>query len=122
MQLPLLLKAAILGVVKGLTEFLPISRAGHLILAGSLLGSSDDKAKLSAVAIQTVARLAVVSCYRAKLRSVLVGLPSSAQARRFVLNVIIAFLPAAVLGVAFGKFIKRVLFNPVPVALAFVIG
>ncbi|HKU38373.1 MAG TPA: undecaprenyl-diphosphate phosphatase [Polyangiales bacterium] len=122
MQLPLLLKAAILGVVEGLTEFLPISSTGHLILAGSLLGWSDDKAKLFDVAIQTGAILAVVFFYRAKLWSVLVGLPSSAEARRFALNVVIAFLPAAVLGVALGKFIKQVLFKPVPVALAFVLG
>ncbi|HKP57701.1 MAG TPA: undecaprenyl-diphosphate phosphatase [Polyangiales bacterium] len=122
MELPLLLKAAILGVVEGLTEFLPISSTGHLILAGSLLGWTDEKAKLFDVAIQTGAILAVVYYYRQKLLSVALGLASSAQARRFALNVIIAFLPAAVLGVVLGKWIKHALFKPVPVALAFVLG
>lgn len=122
MELPLLLKAAILGVVEGLTEFLPISSTGHLILAGSLLGWTDEKAKLFDVAIQTGAILAVVYYYRTKLLSVALGLASSAQARRFALNVIVAFLPAAVLGVVLGKWIKHALFKPVPVALAFVVG
>src|SRR5262245_22128233 len=122
MELPLLLKAAILGVVEGLTEFLPISSTGHLILAGSLLGWTDEKAKLFDVAIQTGAILAVVYYYRQKLLSVALGLASSAQARRFALNVIIAFLPAAVLGVVLGKWIKHALFKPVPVALAFVLA
>jgi undecaprenyl-diphosphatase len=117
-----LLKAAILGVVEGLTEFLPISSTGHLILAGSLLGLTSDKAKLFDIAIQTGAMLAVVWLYREKLTATLLGLFSSAQARRFALNLAIAFLPAAVLGVLFGKFIKQVLFKPVPVALAFVLG
>jgi undecaprenyl-diphosphatase len=122
MDIPLLLKAAILGVVEGLTEFLPISSTGHLILAGSLLGWTDDKAKLFDVAIQTGAILAVVYYYRQKLLSVVFGLTSSAAARRFAINVIIAFLPAAALGVALGKWIKHALFKPVPVALAFVLG
>jgi undecaprenyl-diphosphatase len=122
MELPLLLKAAILGVVEGLTEFLPISSTGHLILAGSLLGWTDDKAKLFDVAIQTGAILAVVYYYRQKLLSVALGLASSAAARRFAINIIVAFLPAAVLGVVLGKWIKHALFKPIPVALAFVIG
>jgi undecaprenyl-diphosphatase len=121
-DIPLLLKAAILGVVEGLTEFLPISSTGHLILASSLLGWTDEKAKLFDIAIQTGAMLAVVWFYRQKLGSVAIGVFSSAQARRFVLNVVVAFLPAAVLGVVFGKMIKRVLFKPVPVALAFILG
>jgi undecaprenyl-diphosphatase len=120
--MPLLLKAAILGIVEGLTEFLPISSTGHLILAGSLLGWTDEKSKLFDVAIQTGAILAVIWYYRSKLWSVLSSLTSSPVARRLVLNLLVAFLPAAVLGVAFGKLIKRVLFKPVPVALAFVIG
>jgi undecaprenyl-diphosphatase len=120
--MPLLLKAAILGIVEGLTEFLPISSTGHLILAGSLLGWTDEKSKLFDVAIQTGAILAVLWYYRSKLWSVLASLTSSPVARRLVLNLVVAFLPAAVLGVAFGKLIKRVLFKPVPVALAFVIG
>lgn len=121
-DIPLLVKAAILGVVEGLTEFLPISSTGHLILAGSLLGWTDDKAKLFEIAIQTGAILAVVFLYRQKLTTVATSLLSSATSRRFVLNVAIAFLPAAVLGVVFGKVIKHVLFKPVPVALAFVVG
>jgi undecaprenyl-diphosphatase len=120
--MPLLLKAAILGIVEGLTEFLPISSTGHLILVGSLLGWTDEKAKLFDVAIQTGAILAIIWYYRRKLLSVLTGLTSSPVARRLALNLLIAFLPAAVLGVVFGKMIKRVLFKPVPVALAFVVG
>ena len=121
-DLPLLAKAAILGVVEGLTEFLPISSTGHLILVGSLLGWHDDKAKLFDVAIQTGAMCSVIWLYRARIMRVLAGLSSDPVARRFVLNVVIAFLPAAVLGVIFGSDIKRVLFAPVPVALAFIVG
>lgn len=120
--LPLLLKAAILGTVEGLTEFLPISSTGHLILTASLLGFTGEKAKLFEVAIQTGAMLSVIWYYRARIIRVVSGLPSSETARRFALNVAIAFMPAAVLGVAFGSAIKRVLFKPVPVALAFVLG
>src|SRR5262249_55932729 len=87
-----------------------------------LLGWTDDKAKLFEIAIQTGAILAVVFYYRERLTTVVAGLTSSATARRFVVNVAIAFLPAAVLGVVFGKLIKRVLFKPVPVALAFIVG
>jgi undecaprenyl-diphosphatase len=121
-ELPLLVKAAILGIVEGLTEFLPISSTGHLILAGSLLGFTGDKAKLFELVIQTGAMFAVLWYYRQRIASVLVGIPRSAVARRFALNVLIAFLPAAVLGVVAGKLIKQVLFKPVPVALAFIIG
>lgn len=120
--LPLLAKAALLGLVEGLTEFLPISSTGHLILAGSLLGFSDEKAKLFDVAIQTGAMLAVVWYYRARIGATVAGLGSDRRAQRFALNVLIAFLPAAVLGVLFGKYIKAHLFKPVPVALAFVVG
>jgi undecaprenyl-diphosphatase len=120
--MPLLLKAAILGIVEGLTEFLPISSTGHLILVGSLLGWTDEKAKLFDVAIQTGAILAIIWYYRSKLLSVITDFTSSPVARRLVLNLVIAFLPAAALGVLFGKMIKRVLFKPVPVALAFVVG
>ena len=120
--LPLLVKAALLGVVEGLTEFLPISSTGHLILAGSLLGFSDDKAKLFDVAIQTGAMLAVVWFYRERIGATLAGLGREPRARRFAINVLIAFLPAAVLGVTFGRAIKTHLFKPVPVALAFIIG
>jgi undecaprenyl-diphosphatase len=120
--LPLLLKAAILGTVEGLTEFLPISSTGHLILAASLLGFTGEKAKLFEVAIQTGAMLSVIWYYRERIARVVLGLPRSVAARRFALNVVIGFLPAAVLGVIFGSAIKRVLFKPVPVALAFIVG
>jgi undecaprenyl-diphosphatase len=120
--LPLLVKAAILGLVEGLTEFLPISSTGHLILAGSLLGWNDDKAKVFDVAIQTGAMFAVIWYYRVRITKVVSGLGHDPVSRRFALNVVIAFLPAAVLGVLFGKYIKDVLFEPVPVALAFIVG
>ena len=120
--LPLLAKAVILGVVEGLTEFLPISSTGHLILAGSLLGFSGEKEKLFHVAIQTGAMFSVLWYYRQRIGAVLRGLPSDPGARRFTFNVAVAFVPAAVLGVAFGGHIKRVLFHPVPVAAAFIVG
>jgi undecaprenyl-diphosphatase len=120
--LPLLVKALILGVVEGLTEFLPISSTGHLILAGSLLGWNDAKAKVFDVAIQTGAMAAVIWYFRARIGRVIAGLGSDRVARRFATNVVVAFLPAAVLGVLFGGYIKEVLFEPVPVALAFIVG
>ena len=122
MDVLLLLKAAIMGVVEGLTEFLPISSTGHLILAGALLGMDDDKAKVFDIAIQTGAIFAVIIVYWQRLRDTLLQLPSSAQARRFVLNVLIAFLPAVVLGLLFGKVIKAHLFNPTVVASTFILG
>jgi undecaprenyl-diphosphatase len=120
--LPLLVKAVILGLVEGLTEFLPISSTGHLILVGSFLGWNDDKAKVFDVAIQTGAMAAVIWYYRARIGRVVAGLGSDRTSQRFALNVLVAFLPAAVLGVLFGKYIKQVLFEPVPVALAFIVG
>lgn len=120
--LPLLVKAVILGIVEGLTEFLPISSTGHLILAGSLLGWHDDKAKVFDVAIQTGAMAAVIWYYRARIGRVIAGLGSDRSSQRFALNVVVAFLPAAILGVLFGGYIKSVLFEPVPVALAFIVG
>jgi len=118
----LLVKAAIMGVVEGLTEFLPISSTGHLILAGSLLGFDDAKAKVFDIAIQTGAIFAVILVYWAKIRSTLVALPTERQAQRFALNVFIAFVPAVVLGLLFGKAIKAHLFTPVVVASTFIIG
>jgi undecaprenyl-diphosphatase len=120
--LPLLVKAAILGVVEGLTEFLPISSTGHLILAGSLLGWSGEKAKLFDVAIQSGAMLAVIVYYREKLLNVASGISYHRPSQRFVLNVFIAFLPLAILGLTFRKPIKEYLFHPVPVAMAFIVG
>jgi undecaprenyl-diphosphatase len=120
--LPILVKAAILGVVEGLTEFLPISSTGHLILASSLLNFSGEKAKLFAVAIQTGAMCSVIWYFRDRIVRVLSGLLSEPVAQRFSINVLIAFLPAAVLGLLFGKYIKQHLFSPVPVAIAFIVG
>lgn len=117
-----LVVAAILGVVEGLTEFLPVSSTGHLILAGDLLGFNDERGKVFDVVIQTGAMLAIVWEYRARFSAVLLGVYRDAAARRFVLNLGVAFLPAALLGLAFGKLIKAFLFRPVPVALAFVVG
>jgi undecaprenyl-diphosphatase len=121
-DLVLLLKAAIMGIVEGLTEFLPISSTGHLILAGALLGMDDAKAQVFDIAIQTGAILAVIIVYWQKIRSTLVQLPTERQAQRFALNVLIAFLPAVVLGLLFGKAIKAHLFTPVVVASAFIVG
>jgi undecaprenyl-diphosphatase len=118
----LLLKALILGVVEGLTEFLPISSTGHLILASELLGFNDDKGKVFEIVIQTGAMLAIVWEYRSKFIGIALGLGHDRKARQFVINLAIAFLPAAMLGLAFGKYIKAALFKPVPVAIAFIIG
>ena len=118
----LLLKAFILGIVEGLTEFLPISSTGHLILVGDLLAFNDDKGKVFQLVIQTGAMLAVVWEYRARFARVLSGLFSDTGSQRFALNVAVAFLPAAVLGLLFGGAIKASLFRPVPVALAFIVG
>jgi undecaprenyl-diphosphatase len=122
MDLVLLLKAVVMGIVEGLTEFLPISSTGHLILAGSLLGFADEKAKVFDIAIQTGAIFAVVLVYWQKIRDTLVALPSQRQAQRFALNVLIAFLPAVVLGLLFGKAIKAHLFTPAVVASTFILG
>ncbi|MEO8158916.1 MAG: undecaprenyl-diphosphate phosphatase [Betaproteobacteria bacterium] len=122
MDLPLLIKALILGVVEGITEFLPVSSTGHLILAGDLLDFNTETGKLFEIVIQCGAILAIVWEYRAKLISVLARLPSDPQARRFAINLLVAFVPVAVLGLLFGKAIKAVLFKPVPVAIAFIVG
>lgn len=122
MDIALLIKAAIMGIVEGLTEFLPISSTGHLILAGSLLGLHDDKAKVFDIAIQTGAIFAVILVYWQKIRDTLVALPASRQAQQFALNVLVAFLPAVVLGLLFGKQIKAYLFTPEVVASTFIIG
>lgn len=122
MDIVLLVKAAIMGVVEGLTEFLPISSTGHLILAGALLGFEGEKAKVFDIAIQTGAIFAVILVYWQKIRSTLVELPTSAQARRFTLNVFIGFLPAVVLALAFGKLIQAHLFTPMVVATTFILG
>ena len=122
MDILLLLKAAIMGIVEGLTEFLPISSTGHLILAGALLDFHGEREKVFEIAIQTGAILAVVIVYWQKIRGTALALPHSRQAQRFTLNVLIAFLPAVVLGLLFGKAIKENLFTPIVVATTFIIG
>ena len=119
---PNLLTAAILGLVEGLTEFLPVSSTGHPIVAASLLDYTGDKAKLFEIVIQAGAILAVCWEYRRKLIGVAAGLFSDRAAQRFAINVGVAFLPAAILGLAFSRLIKAHLFAPVPVASAFVVG
>ena len=118
----LLVKALILGIVEGITEFLPVSSTGHLILVGDLLDFNNEKGKLFEIVIQCGAILAIVWEYRATLASVIARLPTDRQARRFATNLLIAFLPVAILGLLFGRAIKEVLFKPVPVAVAFIVG
>jgi len=117
-----LLNAIVLGLVEGLTEFLPISSTGHLIIAGSLLGFVGDRAKVFEIAIQSGAMLAVVWEYRARFGHAIAGIASDPVARRFAQNLVIAFVPAAALGFVLGKHIKALLFHPVPVAIAFIAG
>ena len=122
MDLLLLAKAAILGIVEGLTEFLPISSTGHLIVASSLLGLRGANVATFEIAIQTGAMFAVIWEYRRRLIAAVAGIASEAVAQRFVINVAVAFAPAVVFGLLLGKVIKEHLFHPVPVAAAFVIG
>ena len=117
-----LLQALILGVVEGLTEFLPVSSTGHLILVGALLDFNDARGKLFEIVIQSGAILAVCWEYRLRIVSVIGGLPTDQASRNFTLNIAIAFTPLAVLGLLFGKFIKANLFNPVVVATTFILG
>ena len=114
--------AVILGLIEGATEFIPVSSTGHLILAGALLGFDDEKSKVFDIAIQTGAIFAVIIVYWQKIRDTLVALPTQRQARRFALNVLIAFVPAVILGLLFGKAIKAHLFTPVVVASTFILG
>ena len=122
MDFVVLLKAAVMGIVEGLTEFLPISSTGHLILAGALLGLDDEKAKVFDIAIQTGAIFAVILVYWQKISRTVLDLPTDITARRFAANVAIAFLPAVVLGLLFGKQIKLYLFTPEVVASTFIVG
>jgi undecaprenyl-diphosphatase len=119
---PTLITALLLGIVEGLTEFLPVSSTGHLIVAGSLAGYTGEQAKTFEIVIQAGAILAVCWEFRARLLKVVRGIFSDAGAQRFAVNLVVAFLPAAALGLAFNKIIKAHLFAPVPVACAFVIG
>jgi undecaprenyl-diphosphatase len=116
------LDALILGLVEGITEFLPISSTGHLILARSLLGLEGPAVDRALIVIQGAAILAVCWEYRVKLWQTLLGLATQPAARRFVLNLLVAFLPLAILGLTFEKTIERVLFAPLPVAVALIVG
>lgn len=122
MDVLILFKALILGVVEGITEFLPVSSTGHLILAGDLLGFNDERGKLFEIVIQSGAILAVVWEYRVRLAGVVRGLGRDPLANRLVLNLAIAFVPLAVLGLLFKRAIEAHLFKPLPVALAFIFG
>lgn len=122
MDLLLLLKALILGIIEGLTEFLPISSTGHLIIAGDLLNFNDARASVFKIAIQFGAILAVCNIYRERIVKVVTGLGRDPDANRLTINIICAFLPAMVLGVLFHSTIKEMLFNAVVVASALIIG
>ncbi|WP_298008778.1 undecaprenyl-diphosphate phosphatase [uncultured Aquabacterium sp.] len=126
MDVILFVKAALMGIVEGLTEFLPISSTGHLILAGSLLdfghSAGADKAKVFDIAIQTGAIFAVVLVYWQRVKDTVTGITSEPKAQRFALNVLIGFVPAIVLGLLFGKAIKANLFTPTVVAVTFIAG
>ena len=122
MEFLTIVKAAILGIVEGLTEFLPISSTGHLIVASSLLKFTGEKVATFEIAIQTGAMFAVIWEYRTKLSATVIGIVRDRTAQRFAINVAIAFAPAVAFGLALGGLIKARLFHPVPVALAFVVG
>jgi len=116
------LQAAFLGLIEGLTEFLPVSSTGHLILLVDLLGFKGPPGALFEIVIQLGAILAVTWVYRAKIFSVVIGLPREASAQRFTVNLLLAFLPAMVIGVFAYDFIKGVLFSPFVVSVALIVG
>ena len=122
MDFPLLLVALVLGIIEGLTEFLPVSSTGHLIIFGDLLGYNDDTSKVFKIVIQLAAILAVCWDYRERLIKVASGLRTEPSAQRFVGMLFVAFLPDAVLGLMFHSKIKALLFNPITVATALVVG
>jgi undecaprenyl-diphosphatase len=122
MEAIFLFKSLVLGIVEGITEFIPVSSTGHLILAGEFLGLADEKAKIFEVFIQLGAILSVVWLYREKIFEVIRGLPGRKDARSFVVTLAIAFLPAAFMGLILHKAIKVYLFNPVTVAGALIAG
>ncbi|MEW6693607.1 MAG: undecaprenyl-diphosphate phosphatase [Pseudomonadota bacterium] len=122
MDVALLLQAALMGVVEGLTEFLPVSSTGHLILTAAALGLTGETIKVFEVVIQTGAILAIVGLYWQRLIATLRGLPRERQAQRFTVNVLLGFLPAALAGFVFIGPIKAVLFNAWVVAAGFIVG
>jgi undecaprenyl-diphosphatase len=122
MDLMLLFKGLFMGIVEGITEFIPVSSTGHLILAGDLIGFDDEKAKVFDVFIQLGAILSVVWIYREKIFSVIKGLPNRKEDRSLAINIMIAFLPAAFVGLLAHKTIKAYLFNPISVSAALIVG
>jgi undecaprenyl-diphosphatase len=122
MDLPALANALLLGVVEGLTEFLPVSSTGHLILVSDWLGLNDEKGKVFDIVIQLGAILAVCWEFRARLMKAFSGIASDPVQQRFAANLFVAFLPAAIVGLLFQKAIKAHLFNPVSVAIALIVG
>ena len=122
MDLILLFKAFILGIVEGLTEFLPVSSTGHLIIVSDLMGVNDEKGKIFDIVIQLGAILAVVWEYRTRFIAAFTGVTHDPKQQRFVMNLFVAFLPAAILGLAFASHIKKFLFNPTAVAIALIVG
>lgn len=122
MELLILVKGFVLGIVEGVTEFIPVSSTGHLIVAGNFIGFNDERAKAFEIFIQLGAILSIVWLYRERLSRIVRELPDNDTARRFAVNLAAAFLPAAVLGLLTHKAIKAYLFNPVTVAAALVIG
>ncbi|WP_336316462.1 undecaprenyl-diphosphate phosphatase [Stutzerimonas stutzeri] len=122
MDLWVAIQALILGVVEGITEFLPVSSTGHQIIVADLIGFGGERALAFNIIIQLGAILAVIWEYRRRIIDVVVGLPKERQAQKFTVNLLIAFMPAVVLGVAFADLIHEYLFNPITVAAALVIG
>ncbi|MCE9633361.1 MAG: undecaprenyl-diphosphate phosphatase [Methylophilales bacterium] len=122
MDIPLLLKALILGLVEGATEFLPVSSTGHLIIVGDVLNFNDEKGKVFEIVIQLGAILAVCWEYRAKIVDTFMGITHQPAAQKLALNLAVAFMPAAVLGLAFHHQIKQYLFSPITVAWALIVG
>src|SRR3989338_5885158 len=122
MELWTAIQALILGVIEGLTEFLPVSSTGHQIIVADLIGFGGERAKAFNIIIQLGAVLAVIWEYRRTIVEVVVGLPKEAQAQRFTANLLVAFIPAVILGVLFADTIHHYLFNPITVAAALVVG
>lgn len=122
MDIITLFQAIFLGIIEGLTEFIPVSSTGHLILLVDIIGFKAPPGKTFEIIIQLGAILAICWLYRKKIFQVVMGLPNSRPEQLFALNIVIAFLPAAVLGVMFHGFIKRVLFQPHVVAISLIIG
>ena len=117
-----MIDSVILGIVEGLTEFLPVSSTGHLIIVSDLLGENGEKGKVFDIVIQLGAILAVCWEFRVRLMKAFSGIASDPVQQRFAANLFVAFLPAAVVGLAFQKIIKTHLFNPVSVAMALIVG